>query len=87
MPVEQAHEFADEVGEQATLAVVEAETGAAGHCQSGNLSLATGVIHDWLDGTLRSRGWLAWNCSNRGWALAVSSKRSHTTMTISCGTA
>jgi pimeloyl-ACP methyl ester carboxylesterase len=49
VPVEQAHEFADEIGEQATLEVFETETGAGEHCQSGNLSLATGVIYDWLD--------------------------------------
>jgi pimeloyl-ACP methyl ester carboxylesterase len=53
VPVEQAHEFADEIGEQATLEVFETETGAAEHCQSGNLSLATGVIYDWLDENLR----------------------------------
>mgnify|MGYP002338704009 CR=1 FL=1 len=49
VPVEQTHEFADETGEQATLEVFETETGAAEHCQSGNLSMTTGVIYDWLD--------------------------------------
>jgi dienelactone hydrolase len=49
VPVELAHEFADEIGEQATLEVFETETGAAEHCQSGNLALVTGVIYDWLD--------------------------------------
>jgi pimeloyl-ACP methyl ester carboxylesterase len=53
VPVEQAQEFAAEVGEQATLEVFETHTGAGEHCQSGNLSLATGVIYDWLDEHLR----------------------------------
>jgi fermentation-respiration switch protein FrsA (DUF1100 family) len=53
VPVEQAHAFADETGEPATLEVFETETGAVDYCQSGNLALATGVIYDWLDGNLR----------------------------------
>jgi len=48
VPVEQAREFAAEIGEEATLEVFETETGAGEHCQSGNLSRATGVIYDWL---------------------------------------
>jgi pimeloyl-ACP methyl ester carboxylesterase len=49
VPVGLAREFLDEVGGEATLAVFGTETGAAEHCQVGNLSLASGVIYDWLD--------------------------------------
>jgi pimeloyl-ACP methyl ester carboxylesterase len=50
--VDLAREFADEVGEPATLRVFETASGAGEHCQSGNLSMACSVIYDWLDGAL-----------------------------------
>jgi len=49
VPAVQAQPLVEEIGDQATLRVFETETGAAEHCQSGNLALATGVIYDWLD--------------------------------------
>jgi pimeloyl-ACP methyl ester carboxylesterase len=49
VPVGLGREFAATIGEAATLEVFETETGAAEHCQVGNLSLATGVIYDWID--------------------------------------
>jgi hypothetical protein len=36
----------------ATLRVFTEEEGAADHCQLGNLSLAHGVVYDWLDDAL-----------------------------------
>lgn len=52
VPVGLAREFTDEIGEAATLRVFETESGAAEHCQMGNLALATGTIYDWLDDIL-----------------------------------
>jgi pimeloyl-ACP methyl ester carboxylesterase len=52
IPVAQAYEFADSVGGDATLRVFTEEEGAADHCQLGNLSLAHGVVYDWLDDAL-----------------------------------
>jgi pimeloyl-ACP methyl ester carboxylesterase len=52
IPVAQAYEFADSVGGDATLRVFTDEEGAAEHCQLGNLSLAHGVVYDWLDDAL-----------------------------------
>lgn len=49
VPVELASEFAELVGGPTTLRVFETETGAAEHCQMGNLRLATATIYDWLD--------------------------------------
>lgn len=49
VPVSLAREFADEIGEPATVRIFETESGAGEHCQSGNLSLACGTIYDWLD--------------------------------------
>lgn len=51
VPVDLAREFAEEIGEPATLRIFETGSGAAEHCQSGNLSLACNVIYDWLDDT------------------------------------
>lgn len=51
VPVELAREFVDELECPTTLRVFRTEEGAAEHCQVGNLSLATGVIYDWLDET------------------------------------
>lgn len=56
VPVDLAREFAEEIGERATLRIFETESGAAEHCQSGNLSLACNVIYDWLDGALGRHG-------------------------------
>ena len=52
VPLEMAREFQELVGGPTTLRVFTSEEGAGEHCQVGNLSLATGVIYDWLDETL-----------------------------------
>ncbi|MFC6724857.1 alpha/beta hydrolase family protein, partial [Halobium palmae] len=52
MPLPLAYRTVDELGGEATLRLFTREEGAAEHCQVGNLSLAHGVIYDWLDGTL-----------------------------------
>lgn len=52
VPVDLADEFAGEIGNSATLRIFDTGSGAGEHCQSGNLSLACGVIYDWLDGFL-----------------------------------
>lgn len=52
MPLPLAYRTADELGGETTLRVFTREEGAAEHCQVGNLSLAHGVIYDWLDGSL-----------------------------------
>ena len=53
VPVSLAREFVDLLEAPATLEVFERASGAAEHCQVGNLRLATGTIYDWLDETLR----------------------------------
>jgi pimeloyl-ACP methyl ester carboxylesterase len=52
VPLGLAQEFVDELTAPTTLRVFRTEEGAGEHCQVGNLRLATGVIYDWLDGTL-----------------------------------
>lgn len=49
VPVQHAEEYGDEIGDRATVDGFETETGAGEHCQSGNLSLAGGVIYARLD--------------------------------------
>lgn len=55
VPLGLAQEFIDELTCPTTLRVFTTEEGAGAHCQVGNLSLATGVIYDWLDGTAVSK--------------------------------
>ncbi|MFC4358500.1 alpha/beta hydrolase family protein [Halobium salinum] len=52
MPLPLAYELVDRLGGEAELRVFTREEGAADHCQVGNLSLAHGVVYDWLDETL-----------------------------------
>ncbi|MEY7851812.1 alpha/beta hydrolase family protein [Natrarchaeobius sp. A-rgal3] len=49
VPLELAGEFIDKLSCPTTIRVFETAEGAGEHCQVGNLSLATGVIYDWLD--------------------------------------
>ena len=46
--------FVNELTCPTTLRVFRTEEGAGEHCQVGNLRLATSVIYDWLDGTVRT---------------------------------
>ncbi|SFR44053.1 alpha/beta hydrolase family protein [Halogeometricum limi] len=52
IPLSLAYEFVDAVAGETTLRVFTEEEGAAEHCQLGNLSLAHGVVYDWMDETL-----------------------------------
>ena len=52
VPLGMAQAFLDELTCPTTFRVFTAAEGAGEHCQVGNLSLATSVIYDWLDGAL-----------------------------------
>ncbi|WP_254545364.1 alpha/beta hydrolase family protein [Halomarina pelagica] len=52
IPLPLAYEFVDAVSGPTTLRTFTTEEGAGEHCQVGNLSLAHGVIYDWLDDVL-----------------------------------
>lgn len=54
VPLGLAQEFVDELTCPTTLRVFRTEEGAGEHCQVGNLRLASSVIYDWLDVTLRT---------------------------------
>ncbi len=48
----QAHEFHERLTSPKQLVTFDASTGADGHCQAANLSLAHQVLYDWLDAVL-----------------------------------
>lgn len=54
VPLGMAQEFVNQVAGPTTLRVFTTEEGAGEHCQVGNLSLATGVIYDWMDQVVAS---------------------------------